>query len=287
MDLPKKPLPNVRLRRLAAELTALREAAGLDIMDVGNRIALHRTSLSKIESGSARPQPRTLAALLNLYGVDEAKRAELQALAKPSSERAWFHAYVEALPESYGAYLSFESDAAVLHAYESLFVPGLLQTTEYARAVISEGLPGATKDAVDRRVQVRAQRQTLLAAAEPLRLQAVIDEAAIRRVVGGRETMVAQLRALGTSMDRPNVDLRVIPYSAGAHAGMAGSFTVMEFRDPAAAPLVYIDSSAGDLFLDDSTAFRRYLSTFERLQQLALGPEASARLIADAARKIK
>lgn len=285
--MPKKALPTARMRRLGAELAELREADETRTVGVvAERTGLSRTSVERIEKGEQRPQPRTMRDLLDMYGLtDEARREVLLDLAKPTKQRAWFHAYVDDLPESYSAYISFESETALIRRFETSIIPGLLQTAEYAEAVISAGLLDADKDDVDRRVRVRMQRQELLSMPnDPLRLFAIIDEAAIRHVVGGREVMVAQLRALRDAMDRPNIDLLVIPFSAGAHAGMAGPFTIMEFRDAATPPLVYVDTSAGDRFDDDTDAYRRHLNTFERLQGSAHDPTATAKLI-DAVRR--
>lgn len=288
MDYAKLPLPNVRLRRLAAELVALRLAAKMSVQDVVDRTAIHRTTIEKIEDAKSHPQPRNLLALLDLYGVtDQKRREDLLKLAKPSRERAWFQPFTDALPGDYSGYISFESEASHVRRYEALVVPGLLQTRAYAQVVISEGHPDVTPEEIEKRVAVRLQRQAVLAGPDPLQLHAVLGEAAIRQVVGGRAVMVEQLQVLRATLDRSNVEVRVIPFDVGGNAGVAGSFTVMQFRDPEVAPLVYVDSMAGDLFQDDPNPYQRYLTTFERLQSLALDPEASARLIADAAKRIK
>jgi hypothetical protein len=153
--------------------------------------------------------------------------------------------------------------------YESLFIPGLLQTEAYARAVIPGVQPSITKDQIDQRVQARIERQQLLDRDDPLELWAVLDEAAIRRLVGGREIMHAQITHLTQAARRPNVTIQVIPFEAGAHPGMPGSFVHMDFKDPLDPELVYIDTMAGDLFLEADADLRRYRSMFDHLRASA------------------
>jgi hypothetical protein len=167
--------------------------------------------------------------------------------------------------------------------YESLFVPGLLQTEDYARAVIKGVLPLASDDEVEHRVEARIQRQESLRKKSPLRLWAILDEAVLHRRVGGTKIMVEQLQALTTAASQPHVTLQVIPFATGAHAGMPGSFVVMDFPDTADPALVYIDSMAGDLFLEREPDVRRYTFTFEHLRAAALDPASSMQVIEDQA----
>jgi transcriptional regulator with XRE-family HTH domain len=274
------------LRRLAKELRDLRMAAGLTAEDVADRTSVDERTLRRIENEYQRPQRRTLLALLDLFGIHGDRRQTLINLTKDTGEHGWLRAFGDDLPEVYATYSGFEGEAAEVDNYESLFVPGLLQTREYAHAVIKGTLPeSATEDDIATRVEVRMRRQDALSAAEPLRLTAVIDEAALRRVVGSRAVMSAQLRQLAAAAERPNITLRVIPFDAGAHPGMAGSFVLMRFRDPGVPPLVYIDSMAAELILDDTKDLGRYAAVFEQLNAVALSPEKSARLIAEAAGK--
>lgn len=287
MELTRRPVSTVRLRKLAADLKAMREQLGLSLEFVANRIGRARTTLYRIEEGKSRPQRPTLDALLDVYGASAEKRTELHTLAKESAEQGWLRAYGGDLPEVYATYIGLELEALQVENYESLFVPGLLQTREYAHAVIGGTLPTAKEGDIRARVEVRMRRQAALRAEEPLQLAAVIDEAAIRRVVGSPAVMVDQLRSLAKASDAPNVTLRVIPYAAGAHPGMAGSFALMRFRDPSVPPLVYIDSMAAELILEKSDDLRRYTTVFEELSAVALSAEDSARLITEAARRIK
>ncbi|MEU6021117.1 helix-turn-helix transcriptional regulator [Micromonospora sp. NPDC047134] len=279
--------PTVRLRRLAAELRSLRTAAGLTRDEVSEQTGINPATLYRIETAKVRPQRRTLMAMLDKYGVtDEDKRRELIALSRQAAQLGWLQAYESELPELYTTYISFEAEARSVRNYESLFVPGLLQTENYACAVIRGVLPLATDADVQARVEARMQRQESLRKTEPLRLWAILDEAVLHRLTGGPAVMAEQLDALVTAAGQPHVTLQVIPFTTGAHAGMPGSFVVMDFPDPADPALVYVDSMAGDLFLEREADVRRYTSTFEHLRATALDPTSSIKLIQEHAAAI-
>ncbi|MFF5172613.1 helix-turn-helix domain-containing protein [Micromonospora sp. NPDC000089] len=279
--------PTVRLRRLAAELRGLRTAAGLTRDEVSEQTGINPATLYRIETAKVRPQRRTLMAMLDKYGItDEDKRTELIALSRQAAQLGWLQAYESELPELYTTYISFEAEARSVHNYESLFVPGLLQTENYARAVIRGVLPLATDADVQARVEARMQRQESLLKTEPLRLWAILDEAVLHRLTGGPAVMAEQLDALVTAAGQPHITLQVIPFTSGAHAGMPGSFVVMDFPDPADPALVYVDSMAGDLFLEREADVRRYTSTFEHLRATALDPTSSIKLIQEHAAAI-
>lgn len=167
--------------------------------------------------------------------------------------------------------------------YESLFLPGLLQTEDYARAVIKGNLPMASSDEVEQRVQARLERQAAITKDDPLHLWAIMDEAALHRLVGGAKVMREQMNRLVSATTEPPVTLQIIPYAAGAHAGMAGSFVLMDFPDAADPAVVYIESLAGDLFLEAETDLRRYGLVFDNLRAVALSPDDSMNLIATSA----
>ncbi|OIJ97761.1 transcriptional regulator [Streptomyces sp. MUSC 14] len=271
--------PTVRLRRLAAELRRLRSAAGLTREDVAEKKGINEATLYRIEKARARPQKRTLLALLDLYEATDVQRVDLLAVQSGSNDQGWLRPYHSELPEEYTAYIGFEVEARTVRNYESLFIPGLAQTEPYARAVIKGVLPTASQKEVEQRVQARMERQSLLTKEHPLQLWAIVDEAAIRRVVGGRKVMQEQARHLLQLMEEPHVTFQVIPFDKGAHAGMPGSFVHMDFPDPADPELVYVDTPAGDLFLESEAEIRRYKSMFEHLQAVAVGPNESADLL--------
>ncbi|WP_329614240.1 helix-turn-helix domain-containing protein [Streptomyces brevispora] len=271
--------PTVRLRRLAAELGRLRSTANLTREDVNEQTGINAATLYRIEKARARPQKRTLLALMELYGASEAQRADLLAVQGGSHDQGWLRPYHSELPEEYTAYIGFEAEARTVRNYESLFIPGLAQTERYARAVIKGVLPTASQKEVDQRVQARIERQGVLAKPNPLQLWAIMDEAAVRRMVGGREVMREQARHLVRLAEEPQVTFQLIPFGKGAHAGMTGSFVHMDFPDAQDPELVYVDTPAGDLFLESETEIRRYKSMFEHLQAVALGPNDSAELL--------
>ena len=276
----KRQTPTVRLRRLAAELRTLRNASGLTRDVVVERTGINVATLYRIEHARVRPQTRTLRTLLDLYGVEAPQQSELLALLRDARQRGWLHAYQSELAEQYTTYIGFEGEARSISNYESLFVPGLLQTEDYARAVIRGVLPMANRDEVERRVEVRMERQDVLRNDNPLELWVIMDEAALRRHVGGSDVIRAQLGHLLDAVELPNVTIQVIPFDVGAHAGMPGSFVLMQFGEPAIPDVVYIDSMAGDLFLEEESDIRRYTLIFEHLRAVAASPDASRSLVA-------
>lgn len=279
----KRQTPTVRLRRLAAELRSLRGESGLTREEVVERTGINTATLYRIEHARVRPQTRTLRTLLDLYGVGGDQQAGLVALLRDARERGWLHAYQSELPEQYTTYIGFEGEAESAWDYESLFIPGLLQTEDYARAVITGVLPFASRDEVERRVEVRVERQAVLKNDNPLNLWAISDEAALRRQVGSPAVMRAQHRHLLEASELPNVTFQVIPFDAGAHAGMPGSFIVLQFNDEAIPDVIYIDSMAGDLFLEADSDVRRYKLVFEHLRAVSASPAATRSLLASLA----
>ena len=270
--------PTVRLRRLAAELRRLRAAAGMSREQVTEQTGVNEGTLYRLETARARPQRRTLVALLDLYGVSGDARTGLLDIAKSADDQGWLRPYHAELPEEYAAYISFEAEARAVRNYESLFIPGLLQTEDYARAVISGTLPLATSTEVEQRVQARMERQERLSGTLPLGFWAILDEAAIRRMVGGSTVMHEQLTHLLEAAKQPNITLQVITFDMGAHPGMPGSFIYMEF-DPGDPELVYVDTLAGDLFLEAEADLSIYASMFDHLRAIALSPARSTGMI--------
>lgn len=283
----KRQTPTVRLRRLAAELRRLRASAELTREDVTDRTGINAATLYRIETARVRPQQRTLSTLLHLYEVAEPQRGELLALSQGASVQGWLRPYHSELPEEYTAYISFEAEARAVRNYESLFIPGLLQTEDYARAVIKGVLPMASTRETEQRVRARVERQVVLAKDEPLHLWVIMDEAAVRRMVGGPKIMREQLLRLTAVAAEPHMTLQVIPFSAGAHAGMPGSFVLMSFPDVEEPEVIYIDSMAGDLFLEAEVDVRRYGTMFDNLRAVALSPDDTSGLIAKLAEEMQ
>lgn len=273
----KLPGPRVtaRSRRLAKELIALRERKGLTPQDVIRLLEFAKSTMYRIEAGQQTPGGRNLRALLALYDANEEERERVIQLAKADNgEGGWLHAY-EVTSEEYAQYISLEEDVSGLRSYEPLLISGLLQTEDYARAVIQGMLPWASPDETERRVGVRTQRQRR-AWHRGVDLKVVVDEAALWRVIGGAAVMQAQLRALRTP--RPNVGLRVIPFGAGAHPGIVGPFVLMEFDDEVG-DLVYVEFMAGEVFREEPSEVEQFHRTFEHLWTLALSEEESVALV--------
>jgi transcriptional regulator with XRE-family HTH domain len=278
-EMARKQPPTARLRRLAGELRRLRAASEHTRETVEEQTGINTATLYRIENARVRPQKRTLLALLALYGVtDSAERDRLVELTRHASQLGWLQLYESDLTEGYQTYISFEAEAIRLQNYESLYVPGLLQTEGYARAVIRGVLPFETDEDIEQRVEVRMRRQQALSREQPVPLWAVFDEAAIHRVVGGADVTREQLRHLAHTSKSPNITIQLIPYAAGAHPGMPGSFLVMEFADDDPA-LVYTENAGGGLFLESDIDIIRYRATFQHLVAQALSPSDTLKYI--------
>jgi transcriptional regulator with XRE-family HTH domain len=269
----------VRLRRLSAQLRELRESAGMTQEDVSERTAKDRSTLYRLENAQQRPQKSTLMQLLDLYGVAEPRRSELLTLLREAGQRGWMQPYRSELPEVYSDYIGFEDQARAISNYESLFVPGLLQTEAYARAQLRGTLPTASDGEIENRVAARMERQPTLLKDDAPKLWAIMDEAALRRLVGGHDVMRQQVARLLEARSLPNVTIQVIPYGAGAHPGMDGSFVILGFPDPDDPSIVYVESAAGGLFLEEDAEIRRYILMFEHLRAAASGLDATAALL--------
>lgn len=283
----KRQTPTVRLRRLAAELRRLRAGSELSRETVSEQTGINVVTLYRIETARTKPQLRTLATLLTTYGANAELRDYLTGLCRDAGKQGWLRPYHSDLPEEYTAYISFEDEATGVSNYESLFIPGLLQTEDYARAVIRGVLTTATVAQVEDRVRARIERQQVLTKDIPLKLWAVVDEASLHRRVGGAAVMRTQIQALDDATATPNVTIQVIPFSAGAHPGMPGSFVQMTFADPMDMDLIYIDSMAGDLFLESDAEISRYTTMFDTLRAVALSPDDSRTLISQLAQHMK
>ncbi|WP_327047618.1 helix-turn-helix domain-containing protein [Microbispora sp. NBC_01189] len=271
--------PTVRLRRLARELRRLRESSGLTPDAAATRLGWSRSKLSRIETGRTRATPGDVAGICDLYGVDSQARAGLIQLAKEGRQRGWWTAYADVFT---GSYVGLEDEAVLIRQWEVQLVPGLLQTEDYARSVIAAGRPGVPDpDDVHRRVMARMARRTLLSRPAAPALCAVLDEGVIRRPIGGTAVMRDQLEAMLTAARRPNVTLRVLPYSAGAHAGLEGAFTVLSFAEEEDPDIAYVEGTAGDVYVESTDHVDRYRSAFGRICDAALSEEESLKLISE------
>jgi len=227
---------------LGSQLRRLREAAGISAEKAGYEIRASRSKISRMETGRVGLKVRDVEDLLSLYGVTgEQQRAKVVALARRSRAPEWWAKYNDILPDWFETYLGLESAATSIRSFEMQFVPGLFQTEDYARAVTSLGHQTALVDEIERRVGLRLKRQELLARAQPPRIWAVMDEAVLRRPVGGLPVMRAQLRRLVEAARMPRVTLQVVPFARGGHAGASGSFSILRFEERDLPDVVYIE----------------------------------------------
>ncbi|QFZ22499.1 helix-turn-helix domain-containing protein [Saccharothrix syringae] len=281
--MPRGSSPTLRRRRLVGELRRLREAAELTIEEVGERLECSASKISRIETGRVGVTPRDVRDMLMAYGADPDTCDELVQLAREARRKAWWDEFGDIAP---GRYVGFEADAESVRTYQGLMVPGLLQSEAYTRALIRDVLPGASPAEVDRRVKLRKARQALLTEDDPLRLHVVVDEAALRRLVGGREVMAEQAHRLNAIGELPNVTLQVAPFTAGSHAAMDGPFVILTFPEKLDPDVVYIESSRSDVYLEQPSDVARYSNTFARLCAESLDPVMSADLIEQVAREL-
>jgi len=284
----KRTVLTVQLRRLAVLLQQLREEAEVSKEAVSARTGINVTTLYRIETAQARPQRRTLMAMLDLYGVDSERRADALKLLQEAQKPGMSRPFEAAVSEVYAAYINFETEALSARLFQTSFIPGLLQTERYAWAVLDTAMPKVESSVIEQRLRARVERAKVLARAEgPLELWVVLDEAAIRRVVGGPDVMREQLDRLTVECDKRNVILQVLPFDSGAHPAMVGSFVVLDFPNPADPELVYVEGIAGDDIVEGHNEIRRFGVMFDQLRAMALSPRDSAALIADVAYKLR
>ena len=274
--------PTVLRILLGTQLRRLREANGITREDAGYRIRASESKISRMELGRVGFKERDVVDLLEMYGVgDDAERESLVALARGANTAGWWHQYADVLPEWFQTYVGLEEAASVLRVYEVQFVPGLLQTPSYARAVITQGMPGAPEEEIERRVNMRITRQDLLTKQNGPRLWAVVDEAALRRPVGSHEVFRSQLEHLIEATQNVRITLQVTPFRAGGHAAEAGAFTIMRFPEEDLPDVVYLEQLTSALYLDKREDVERYSEVMERLSVESEPPERTADLLRD------
>jgi transcriptional regulator with XRE-family HTH domain len=278
--------PTVLRIGLGGELRRLREAAGVTRDDAGEAIRASPAKISRLELGRVGFKERDVADLLTLYGVrDEAQRAEFLALARRANAPGWWHRYADLLPGWFETYIGLEQASSVIRTYELQFVPGLLQTPAYTRAVAQLGTTDA--DEVERRVELRMRRQELLTRPGGPRLWAVIDEAALRRSLGGPRQQREQLEHLVELSGLPNVSLQVAPLHHGGHAAAGGPFTILRFAEPDLPDIVYLEQLTSALYLDRRSDVEHYASVMDRLVSQIEPPQRSVEIIEGIRRELR
>jgi transcriptional regulator with XRE-family HTH domain len=280
------PSPTVRRKRLGIELRRLREQADLTCEEVGHRLDCSGTRISRIETGRISIRPGDVRELLEIYGVTGAEADLLVQLAREARQKGWWHTYGRALPPWFGAYVGLEAAAVRFRDFQSMVMPGLLQTEDYARAVLRAAPYPGSADDIDRQVALRMERQRILAQPSPPDLWLVLTESVVRIRVGGPAVMRAQLRHLVEVAERPNVTLQVLPFTTPAHVHPISPFTILEFPDAADPTVVYLEHLSGSLFLEAEDEVSRYTVVFDHLRAEALGTTASLDLIARVAAEL-
>jgi transcriptional regulator with XRE-family HTH domain len=258
--------PTVLRLMLGTQLRRLREAKNITREDAGWAIRGSDSKISRMELGRVSFKERDVADLLTLYGVtDTTDRTTLLDLAREANTPGWWHRYSDLLPTWFSAYVGLEAASALIRTYEVQFVPGLLQTEDYARAVILLGHRTASAEEIERRVKLRTNRQHLLTKPDPPRLWAVVDEAALRRPIGGPDTMRTQLEALINATKLPNIKLQIIPFQYGGHAAAGGAYTILRFAETDLPDIVYVEQLTSALYLDKREDIDHYAETMDRL----------------------
>ena len=270
--------PTALRMQLGARLRRLRKAAGITREAAGWEIRASESKISRMELGQVPVKERDIADLCTLYGVAAAERAELLELARSASVPGWWHRYADIVPPWFLSYLGLEDAAAQIRGYESHFVPGLLQTPEYARAVIRLGHADATPAEVERRLELRRHRQQVLYRAQPPLLWVVVDEAVLRRDTGGPDVMRAQCEALIEAARLPNVRIQIMPFrAAGQPAGFP--FAILRFPEPELSDLVYVEQLTSALYLDKPVDVDRYTAALDRVCLHAEPPDRTGPLL--------
>lgn len=279
-----RPSPTVRRRRLGIELRQLRDAAGLTIEQVAERLEVSDSKISRIETGKVSTTPRDVRDLLEIYKVDGQRRDALMRMAREAKQKGWWHGFGEALDDYFKALIDLETTATSMRQFESMFVPGLLQTPEYARIVIGTMRPDLHAEAIEERVRLRLARQERLTQEDPPRFRVILDEAVLRRSVGGSEVLRSQLGHLIEMAARPRVTLQVLPFAVGAHIGMTGPFTILGFSEQEHPDVVYVEGLTTAQYLEGHEV-QFYEKAFDLLGKEALGPEDSISRITEMAKE--
>ncbi|MFB7499740.1 helix-turn-helix domain-containing protein [Streptomyces sp. NPDC056161] len=265
---------------LGSQLRRLRESRGITREAAGYSIRASESKISRMELGRVSFKTRDVEDLLTLYGItDEAERESLLSLAREANVAGWWHSYSDVLPNWFPTYVGLEGAASLIRVYEVQFVHGLLQTEEYARAVVQRGMKGASVADVERRVALRLERQKYLVSENAPDLHIILDEAALRRPYGDREVMRGQLQHLIEISERPNVRLQIVPFSLGGHSGESGAFTILSFPESDLSDVVYLEQLTSALYLDKREDVTQYEHALKELQQDSPGPDESRDLL--------
>jgi hypothetical protein len=265
---------------LGAQLRRLREAASVTRDDAGYHIRASGSKISRMELGRVSFKERDVTDLLEYYGVDDAaEREKLVQLTREANATPWYQKFQDVVPDWFHVFVGLEEAAQLIRVYEVQFVPGLLQTEEYARAVILQGAPGLDPDEVERRVALRMGRQKLLTRERPPRYWVIMDEAALRRPMGGRDVHVGQIERLIDLVGEPNITIQVMPFRYGGHAAEGGAFTIMRFPETDLPDVVYMEYLTGAHYIDKPEEVERYAAVMERLSVAGTSPDRTREIL--------
>jgi transcriptional regulator with XRE-family HTH domain len=286
--MPVRPSPTVRRRRLRYELRRLREERGLTIEQVAEASEgdIGPSNLSRWETGERGVRPNDLRFLLDIYEITGEEREALLALCRQARERGWWHTYGDAVPNWFQVYVGLETEASTIHVYESELVDGLLQTADYYRAFLRTAPAAVSEEEAERKIAVRIDRQVRLTNDDSLEYWVVLNEAVIRRTVGGAEAMRAQLRHIAEVSELTGVTVQVLPFKAGVHPAMEGAFRILGFPEAHDPDVVYQENQMGGLYMERPEEIDRYTLMFNHLRAKALDPGDSRTLIRRAAAEL-
>lgn len=272
--------PTVRLRKVLRALRRWRESAGMDQADVGQSLVWSKARVSRLERGETIPGPAEVLALAAVYGISEAERDEYVALAVQARQKGWWKKYGSAAASvSFEECIGLESEAATVRNFEIDLIPGLLQIAPYAEALGRAWVPAADEGSAKRMAELREARQARLYGANPLRLDVVVGETAVRQRIGGSDTMRDQLHHMLSMMELSNVDVRVLPYAAGAYPAMGAPFLVLSFPEQEENDVVCVDTVNSSVYVEDLIDVEQYNESFRGLQSAALSSADTADLL--------
>ncbi|MFD0773060.1 helix-turn-helix domain-containing protein [Streptomonospora algeriensis] len=282
--------PTARRRRLGVELRRLRENAGLTGEEAAERMSWSGSKLSRIERGQVATNSDDVRDLLELYEVSDTRlRQTLITLARESRRRGWWHVYGDVMPERFDVYLGLEPEAATLRFFQAEIVPGLLQTPDYARALMRAHPSPVSEEEIERRTELRIRRQEVVFNESPPQIWALLDESVLYRTIGGRTVMADQMRRLLDMHEESQATLQILPFKAGAHSGLNGSFDILEFpeSDIHTPRLVHVENLTSSLYIEKTGEVAFYTAAFEHLRSAALHPEQTREVIREAERRLR
>ena len=272
---------------LGAQLSRLRDRAGITRDDAGYHIRASGSKISRMELGRVSFKERDVIDLLEYYGItDLAEREKLIQLTREANATPWYQKFHDVVPDWFHVFVGLEEAAQLIRVYDIQFVPGLLQTQDYARAIILQGAPGLDADEVERRVALRMGRQKLLTRENPPRYWVIMDEAALRRPMGGRDVHVAQIERLIDLIGEPNITLQVMPFKYGGHAADGGAFTIMRFPETDLPDVVYMEYLTGAHYIDKPEEVERYAAVMERLSVAGTSPDRTREILSGMLKEI-